>query len=53
MRHEISFNRAAAIRSRLTPDNAYGEFCRVEVMFNKHRMNPAVVSIAPPRLDPA
>lgn len=27
------------------PDNAYGSFCRVLVMFNKHRMNPAVAGV--------
>lgn len=27
------------------PDNAYGSFCRVLVMFNKHRMNPVAVGV--------
>lgn len=27
------------------PDNAYGSFSRIEVVFNKHRMNPAVAGV--------
>lgn len=27
------------------PDNAYGGWCRVEIMFNKHRMAPATAGI--------
>lgn len=28
-----------------TPDNAHGAFSRIEVVFNKHRMNPAVAGV--------
>jgi hypothetical protein len=28
-----------------TPDNVAGEHCRVEVMFNQHRLNPGVAGV--------
>lgn len=36
---------AKMLRKLNVPDNAYGAFCRVEVLINKHRMNPEVAGV--------
>jgi hypothetical protein len=52
--HEIDESAAAdtttdldvkLLRKLDVPDNAYGEHCRVEVIFNQHRLNPGVAGV--------
>ena len=51
--HEINLTGAAVtasldvhlMRKLDVPDNAYGPHCRVEIMFNKHRMAKAAVGV--------
>jgi|GEM_PF-2513346 len=51
--HEIdesTINTTATLDVKLlgllkTPDNEFGSWCRVEIMFNKHRMNPGVAGV--------
>ena len=33
------------LRGLDTPDNIYGPHCRVEIVFNKHRLNPGVAGV--------
>jgi len=52
--HEIDENTCADTTTTLdvhllrkldVPDNAYGNHCRVEIIFNKHRLNPGMAGV--------